>query len=76
MSASGYHVSNGPSYMKGAVFWEANKPLTFEDFEMPRPKANEVLVKTKGDSLFPFLFVVLYALKLVPFCILAGNILN
>lgn len=48
MSASGYHVSNGPSYMKGAVFWEANKPLTFEDFEMPRPKANEVLVKTKA----------------------------
>ncbi|KAH6788203.1 GroES-like zinc-binding alcohol dehydrogenase family protein [Perilla frutescens var. hirtella] len=48
MSASGYNVSGGPSYMRGAVFWEANKPLTFEDFEMPRPKANEVLVKTKA----------------------------
>ncbi|XP_042020862.1 alcohol dehydrogenase-like [Salvia splendens] len=48
MTASGYHVSSGPSHMKGAVFWETNKPVTFEDFEMPRPKANEVLVKTKA----------------------------
>ncbi|KAH6825537.1 GroES-like zinc-binding alcohol dehydrogenase family protein [Perilla frutescens var. hirtella] len=48
MSASGYNVNGGPSHMRGAVFWEANKPLTFEDFEMPRPKANEVLVKTKA----------------------------
>ncbi|CAA0839532.1 GroES-like zinc-binding alcohol dehydrogenase family protein [Striga hermonthica] len=47
-SATGYHVSNGPSYMRGAVFWEKNKPLTFEDFHMPRPKANEVLIKTKA----------------------------
>ncbi|KAL0449905.1 UNVERIFIED_CONTAM: Succinate-semialdehyde dehydrogenase (acetylating) [Sesamum latifolium] len=48
MSAAGYHVSNGPAYMRGAVFWEPNKPLTFEDFEMPRPKANEILIKTKA----------------------------
>ncbi|KAL0332586.1 UNVERIFIED_CONTAM: Succinate-semialdehyde dehydrogenase (acetylating) [Sesamum calycinum] len=48
VTAAGYHVSNGPSYMRGAVFWEPNKPLTFEDFEMPRPKANEVLIKTKA----------------------------
>ncbi|XP_042024227.1 alcohol dehydrogenase-like isoform X1 [Salvia splendens] len=48
MTASGYHVGSGPSHMKGAVFWETNKPVTFEDFEMPRPKANEVLVKTKA----------------------------
>ncbi|KAI3451650.1 hypothetical protein Pfo_008315 [Paulownia fortunei] len=48
VSASGYHISNGPSYMRGAVFWEANKPLTFEDFHMPRPKANEILIKTKA----------------------------
>ncbi|KAL3630261.1 hypothetical protein CASFOL_023245 [Castilleja foliolosa] len=48
LSAAGYHVSNGSSYMRGAVFWEKNKPLTFEDFHMPRPKANEILIKTKG----------------------------
>ncbi|KAI3462459.1 hypothetical protein Pfo_019122 [Paulownia fortunei] len=47
-SAAGYHISNGPSYMRGAVFWEPNKPLTFEDFHMPRPKANEILIKTKA----------------------------
>ncbi|KAK6150831.1 hypothetical protein DH2020_015763 [Rehmannia glutinosa] len=47
-SAAGYHVNNGPAYMRGAVFWEKNKPLTFEDFHMPRPKANEILVKTKA----------------------------
>lgn len=34
--------------MRGAVFWEPNKPMTFEDFEMPRPKVNEVLIKTKA----------------------------
>ncbi|EPS70775.1 hypothetical protein M569_03980, partial [Genlisea aurea] len=47
-SAAGYHVSNGPSYMRGAVFWQPNKPLTLEEFHMPRPKANEVLIKTKA----------------------------
>lgn len=70
MTASGYHVSSGPSYMRGAVFWEANKPLTFEDFEMPRPKANEVLIKTKGDFPSLFLLVVPYALDLVRFVFL------
>lgn len=48
ISAPSYHLSGGPSYMKGAVFWEPNKPLTFEDFHMPRPKAGEILIKTKG----------------------------
>ncbi|KAL2521228.1 GroES-like zinc-binding alcohol dehydrogenase family protein [Forsythia ovata] len=48
ISAAGYHLSNGSSYMRGLVFWEPNKPLTFEDFNMPRPKANEVLIKTKA----------------------------
>ncbi|KAL8044989.1 hypothetical protein ABFX02_08G082400 [Erythranthe guttata] len=48
MPAAGYHIGGGPSYMRGAVFWEKNKPLTFEDFQMPRPKANEVLIKTKA----------------------------
>ncbi|XP_061369906.1 uncharacterized protein LOC133312680 isoform X2 [Gastrolobium bilobum] len=28
-----------PSYMRGAVYWEPNKPLTIEEFHMPRPKA-------------------------------------
>ncbi|CAA2986048.1 alcohol dehydrogenase 1B [Olea europaea subsp. europaea] len=48
ISAAGYHLNNGPTYMRGAVFWEPNKPLTFEDFHMPRPKVNEVLIKTKA----------------------------
>ena len=47
--AAGYHLSGGPAYMRGAVFWEANKPLSIEDFNMPRPKAGEVLIKTKGQ---------------------------
>uniref|UniRef100_A0A2N9IA52 Enoyl reductase (ER) domain-containing protein n=1 Tax=Fagus sylvatica TaxID=28930 RepID=A0A2N9IA52_FAGSY len=37
-----------PSYMRGAVFWEPNKPLTMEDFRMPRPKSGEILIKTKA----------------------------
>ncbi|CAJ1937695.1 unnamed protein product [Sphenostylis stenocarpa] len=37
-----------PSYMRGAVHWEPNKPLSIEDFRMPRPKAGEVLIKTKA----------------------------
>ena len=37
-----------PQYMRGAVYWEPNKPLTIEDFHMPRPKAGELLIKTKG----------------------------
>ncbi|CAK9163701.1 unnamed protein product [Ilex paraguariensis] len=48
ISSASYHLSGGPSYMRGAVFWEPNKPLTFEDFHMPRPKAGEVLIKTKA----------------------------
>ncbi|XAR62774.1 Succinate-semialdehyde dehydrogenase (acetylating) [Bertholletia excelsa] len=47
-SMSSYHVSGGPSYMRGVVFWEPNKPLTIEEFQMPRPKANEVLIRTKA----------------------------
>lgn len=37
-----------PSYMRGAVFREPNKPLTIEEFHIPRPKAGELLIKTKG----------------------------
>ncbi|KAI3736077.1 hypothetical protein L6452_15609 [Arctium lappa] len=48
ISSSSYHLNDGPSYMRGAVFWEPNKPMTFEDFQMPRPKVNEVLIKTKA----------------------------
>lgn len=55
-------LHGGPSYMRAAVFWEPNKPLTFEDFHMPRPKANEILIKTKGISvpsftLYPFNYI-------------------
>jgi len=39
-----------PSYMRGAVFREPNKPLTIEEFHIPRPKAGELLIKTKGLS--------------------------
>jgi Zn-dependent alcohol dehydrogenase len=35
--------------MRGVVFWEPNKPVTIEEFQMPRPKAGEVLIKTKGE---------------------------
>lgn len=34
--------------MRGLVFWETNKPLTIEEFNMPRPKAGEILIKTKA----------------------------
>ncbi|GLT53254.1 hypothetical protein SLA2020_265390 [Shorea laevis] len=37
-----------PSYMRAAVFWEPNKPLTIEELRMPRPKAGEILIKTKA----------------------------
>lgn len=47
-SSPGYHVAGGPSFMRGAVFWEPGRPLTLEDFRMPRPKAGELLIKTKG----------------------------
>lgn len=48
IDAASYHLNGGSSYMRGAVFWEPNKPLTFEDFHMPRPKPNELLIKTKA----------------------------
>lgn len=34
--------------MRGTVFWEPDTPLTIEEFHMPRPKAGEVLIKTKA----------------------------
>ncbi|KAI4336496.1 hypothetical protein L6164_015018 [Bauhinia variegata] len=37
-----------PSYMRAAVFWEPNKPLTIEEFRIPRPKTGEILIRTKG----------------------------
>eukprot|EP00262_Sarcandra_glabra_P021292 TRINITY_DN8917_c0_g1_i1.p1 TRINITY_DN8917_c0_g1~~TRINITY_DN8917_c0_g1_i1.p1 ORF type:complete len:442 (+),score=67.55 TRINITY_DN8917_c0_g1_i1:69-1328(+) len=48
IDASGYHLNNGPSFMRGAVFWEPNKSLTIEEFHMPRPRAGEILIKTKA----------------------------
>ncbi|CAL5330334.1 unnamed protein product [Camellia sinensis] len=47
-SASSYHLNGGPSYMRGVMFTEPNKPLSIEEFHMPRPKAGEVLIKTKA----------------------------
>jgi hypothetical protein len=55
-ASAGYHVAGGPSYMRGAVFWEPGRPLTLEEFRMPRPKAGELLIKTKGPA-FPPLFL-------------------
>ncbi|KAJ0096694.1 hypothetical protein Patl1_28149 [Pistacia atlantica] len=46
-SSASYHVSSG-GYMRGAVFWEPNKPLTIEEFHLPRPKAGEILITTKA----------------------------
>lgn len=37
-----------PSSMRGVVFWESGKPMTIEEFHIPRPKAGEILIKTKG----------------------------
>lgn len=34
--------------MRGTVFWEPNRPLTIEEFHMPKPKAGEILIKTKA----------------------------
>ncbi|XP_072991419.1 uncharacterized protein [Typha latifolia] len=47
-SAAGYHVAGGPSSMRGIVFWEPGRPLSIEEFQMPRPKAGELLIKTKA----------------------------
>lgn len=38
--------------MRGVVFYEPGRPLSIEEFKMPRPKAGEVLIKTKGSSIF------------------------
>uniref|UniRef100_A0A0D3ALU2 Alcohol dehydrogenase-like N-terminal domain-containing protein n=1 Tax=Brassica oleracea var. oleracea TaxID=109376 RepID=A0A0D3ALU2_BRAOL len=46
-SIAGYHVSSG-GYMRGAVYREPNQPLTIEEFHIPRPKVNEILIKTKA----------------------------
>nr|VDD55596.1 unnamed protein product [Brassica oleracea] len=34
--------------MRGAVYREPNQPLTIEEFHIPRPKVNEILIKTKA----------------------------
>jgi hypothetical protein len=65
-----------PQYMRGAVFWEPNKPLTIEDFHMPHPKAGELLIKTKGGSegvwvvvdLIWFFCVCLFLEKMTKIC--------
>ncbi|PON83983.1 Alcohol dehydrogenase superfamily, zinc-type [Trema orientale] len=47
-SSSSSYTTTAGNYMRGAVFWEPNKPLTIEKFDIPQPKANEVLIKTKA----------------------------
>ncbi|XP_021733316.1 uncharacterized protein LOC110700134 [Chenopodium quinoa] len=48
-SSSSYNVSGaGASFMRGVMFTKPDQPLVIEDFQMPRPKANEILVKTKA----------------------------
>ncbi|KAF3573526.1 hypothetical protein F2Q69_00062549, partial [Brassica cretica] len=46
-SIAGYHVSSG-GYMRRAVYREPNQPLTIKEFHIPRPKVNEILIKTKA----------------------------
>ncbi|MCO5571427.1 hypothetical protein L7F22_025167 [Adiantum nelumboides] len=41
-------VGNLPSTMRAAVFWEPGRPMTIEEIQMPRPKAGEILIKTKA----------------------------
>lgn len=48
VDVSSYNLNGGSSYMRAAVFWEPNKPLTIEEFHMPRPKSGEILIKTKA----------------------------
>eukprot|EP00249_Psilotum_nudum_P000409 c11945_g1_i1 orf=173-1417(+) len=44
-------LGNSSSFMRAAVFWEPGRPLTIEDLQMPRPKAGEILLKTKACGL-------------------------
>ncbi|KAH7427071.1 hypothetical protein KP509_10G029000 [Ceratopteris richardii] len=37
-----------PSTMRASVFWKPGSPMTIEELRMPRPKAGEVLIKTKA----------------------------
>lgn len=37
-----------PSSMRAFLFTEPNKPMTLREFHMPRPKAGEVLIRTKA----------------------------
>lgn len=60
-----------PSYMRAAVFREPNKPLSLEEFHIPRPKSGEILVKTKGLSLPPYPFFFPLFLGLPQFLLLS-----
>lgn len=41
-------VGSLPSSMRAAVFWEPGRRMTIEELQMPRPKAGEILIKTKA----------------------------
>ncbi|KAJ4775716.1 alcohol dehydrogenase [Rhynchospora pubera] len=47
-SSAGYNVGGSTSFMRGVVFYEPGRPLSIEEFQMPRPKAGELLIKTKA----------------------------
>ncbi|CAM8929280.1 unnamed protein product [Rhodiola kirilowii] len=47
-SAASYNVQGGSSFIRGAVFRDPSKPVAIEELHMPRPKAGEILVKTKA----------------------------
>ncbi|XP_050379660.1 uncharacterized protein LOC126797006 [Argentina anserina] len=38
--------------MRAAVFWKPNKPLTIEEFHIPRPKSSEILIKTNACGVY------------------------
>ncbi|CAM9001321.1 unnamed protein product [Rhodiola kirilowii] len=50
-SAASYNVDGGSSFIRGAVFRDPSKPIAIEELHMPRPKAWEILVKTKDCRL-------------------------
>jgi len=44
-----YPVHGGATSMRGAVLWEPNGAMTVEQLNIPRPQAEEVLIRTRGE---------------------------
>ncbi|CAH8306382.1 unnamed protein product [Eruca vesicaria subsp. sativa] len=53
LTTAGYHVSSG-GYMRGAVYREPNQPLTIEEFHIPQPNVNKILIKIKACGVCHF----------------------